>query len=137
MQNRSTSAAAARTRPGDQTSAAVTGSMDAAAAATLRKRPLSVHTAGSDGTAAATGAREHGELVSPSARLVEDFYIVVVIGVATPVDLPAARAGIEAQLARYPRFRSIQVRIRACAPPRRSARKPARFRFLTCVLCRR
>ena len=76
----------------------------------MRKRPLSVDTAGSNGTAAATGAREHGELVSPSARLVEDFYIVVVIGVATPVNLPAARAGIEAQLARYPRFRSIQVR---------------------------
>ena len=47
--------------------------------------------------------------MSPSTRLVEDFYIVVVIGVATPVDLPTARAGIEAQLARYPRFRSIQV----------------------------
>jgi len=79
----------------------------------MRKRPLSVDTAGSNGTAAATGAREHGELVSPSARLLEDFYIVVVIGVATPVNLPAARAGIEAQLARYPRFRSIQVR--ACS----------------------
>lgn len=63
-----------------------------------------MHTA-SNGTAAA-GA---GELVSPSARLVEDFYIVVVIGIATPVNLPVARAGIEAQLARYPRFRSIQV----------------------------
>ncbi|CAO1943307.1 unnamed protein product, partial [Urochloa humidicola] len=89
-----------------------------AAAATLRKRPLSVHTAGSNGTAAANGngvaaghaAEEQGEPVSPSARLVEDFYIVVVIGIATPVNLPAARAGIDAQLARYPRFRSIQVK---------------------------
>ncbi|CAL4973841.1 unnamed protein product [Urochloa decumbens] len=88
------------------------------AAATLRKRPLSVHTAGTNGTAAANGngvgpghaADEQDELVSPSARLVEDFYIVVVIGIATPVNLPAARAGIEAQLARYPRFRSIQAK---------------------------
>jgi hypothetical protein len=91
-----------------------------AAADTLRKRPLSVHTE-NNGVAGVGEARrgrveagghaeELGELVSPSARLVEDFYIVVVIGVGTPVNLPAARAGIEAQLARYPRFRSIQVR---------------------------
>ncbi|KAJ1285570.1 hypothetical protein BS78_03G289500 [Paspalum vaginatum] len=92
--------------------------MDAAAANKPRRRALSVsvHTE-SNGTAA-TGvglgrpghAEEPGELVSPSARLVEDFYIVVVIGIATPVNLPVARAGIEAQLARYPRFRSIQVK---------------------------
>ncbi|KAF8766206.1 hypothetical protein HU200_007712 [Digitaria exilis] len=81
--------------------------MEAAAAATLRKRALSVHT-GSNGTTLAAAAA--GELVSPSARLVEDFYIVVVIGIATPVNLPVARAGIESQLARYPRFRSIQVK---------------------------
>jgi hypothetical protein len=93
--------------------------MDAAAAnPAFRRRPLSVHKE-SNGTAAtgaagawvaATGeAEELGEPVSPSARLVEDFYIVVVIGIATPVNLAAARAGIEAQLARYPHFRSIQV----------------------------
>ncbi|CAL4991986.1 unnamed protein product [Urochloa decumbens] len=85
------------------------------AAATLRKRPLSVHTAVSNGNGngfgAGHGAQEQGEPVSPSARLLEDFYIVVVIGIATPVNLPAARAGIEAQLIRYhPRFRSIQVK---------------------------
>ncbi|CAO2197465.1 unnamed protein product [Urochloa humidicola] len=110
------STSAARTTPEDQTTTG-DGRMDAAAA-TLRKRPLSVHTAGSNGTAAANGngvaaghaAEEQGEPVSPSARLVEDFYIVVVIGIATPVNLPAARAGIDAQLARYPRFRSIQVK---------------------------
>ncbi|KAG2601008.1 O-acyltransferase WSD1-like [Panicum virgatum] len=99
MQNSSTSAAAAHTRGSE-----IVGG--GGHQPTMRKRALSVDTAGSNGT----GDREHGELVSPSARLLEDFYIVVVIGVATPVNLPAARAGIEAQLARYPRFRSIQVK---------------------------
>ncbi|KAK3165560.1 hypothetical protein QOZ80_1AG0034730 [Eleusine coracana subsp. coracana] len=94
-----------------------------AAAETLRKRPvISVHTESNGAAAvgngeASVGAR-HGrvvetdpyEPVSPSARLVEDFYIVVVIGIGTPVNLPVSRAGIEAQLARYPRFRSIQVK---------------------------
>ncbi|XP_066381087.1 wax ester synthase/diacylglycerol acyltransferase 5-like [Miscanthus floridulus] len=96
--------------------------MDAAAATpALRRRPLSVHKESNGTAAAATGAagarvgraghaEELGEPVSPSARLVEDFYIVVVIGIATPVNLAAARAGIEAQLARYPHFRSIQVK---------------------------
>ncbi|KAL6614432.1 hypothetical protein ACP70R_036702 [Stipagrostis hirtigluma subsp. patula] len=85
------------------------------AASTLRKRPPPVKT-GSNGAAAGHrwggghGGEAPGEPVSPSARLVEDFYIVVVIGLATPVNLPVARAGIEAQLARYPRFRSIQVK---------------------------
>ncbi|WVZ68682.1 hypothetical protein U9M48_017593 [Paspalum notatum var. saurae] len=94
--------------------------MDAAAGAAnkLRRRALSVSVdTETNGTAAAgvglgraVHAEEPGELVSPSARLVEDFYIVVVIGIATPVNLPVVRAGIEAQLARYPRFRSIQVK---------------------------
>uniref|UniRef100_J3L4H2 O-acyltransferase WSD1 C-terminal domain-containing protein n=1 Tax=Oryza brachyantha TaxID=4533 RepID=J3L4H2_ORYBR len=89
--------------------------MDADAATALRKRQLTVRTTcgngngfrvgdGGGGKAAVTPA----EPVSPSARLVEDFYIVVVIGIATPVNDPVARAGIAAQLARYPRFRSIQ-----------------------------
>jgi hypothetical protein len=93
--------------------------MDAAAGGTLRKRPaMSVHTE-SNGSATTGGEassgmvvkaqQELGEPVSPSARLVEDFYIVVVMGIGTPINLPVARAGIEAQLARYPRFRSIQV----------------------------
>uniref|UniRef100_A0A0D9YFH7 diacylglycerol O-acyltransferase n=1 Tax=Oryza glumipatula TaxID=40148 RepID=A0A0D9YFH7_9ORYZ len=93
----------------------------AGAATALRKRQLTVRTTssnggngfrvgdggggGSKGAAAATPP----EPVSPSARLVEDFFIVVVIGIATPVNDPVARAGIAAQLARYPRFRSIQV----------------------------
>lgn len=41
----------------------------------------------------------------------EDFYIIFVIGIATPVNLPVAHAGgLEAQLLRCnTRFRSIQV----------------------------
>ncbi|EMS49019.1 O-acyltransferase WSD1 [Triticum urartu] len=77
-------------------------------ATTLRKRPLSIKTAaGREGRTAAEA--ELGEPVSPSARLVEDFYIIVLMGASTPLNLPALRAGIEAQLARYPHFRSIQV----------------------------
>ena len=89
--------------------------MDAAAATTtLRKRPLSVRTSTSDDNGGADGRAAPDELalgepVSPSARLVEDFYIIVVIGAGTPLNIPALRAGIEAQLARYPHFRSIQV----------------------------
>ncbi|XP_051226785.1 wax ester synthase/diacylglycerol acyltransferase 11 [Lolium perenne] len=86
--------------------------MEAAAPSTLRKRPLSVRTSTSDdnGTDGRTAPDDElGEPVSPSARLVEDFYIIVVIGAATPLNIPALRAGIEAQLARYPHFRSIQV----------------------------
>lgn len=50
--------------------------------------------------------------MSPSARLMEDFYIIFVIGIATPVNLPVAHAGgLEAQLLRCnTRFRSIQVK---------------------------
>ena len=88
----------------------------AGAATALRKRQLTVRTmssnggngfrvGGGKGAAAATPP----EPVSPSARLLEDFFIVVVIGIATPVNDPVARAGIAAQFARYPRFRSIQV----------------------------
>ncbi|KAG8078090.1 hypothetical protein GUJ93_ZPchr0007g4528 [Zizania palustris] len=99
--------------------------MDAAAATmttttTLRKRQLTVRTTRSaeEENAAGKLAAEPAEPVSPSARLVEDFYIVVVIGLATPVNLPAARSGIAAQLARYPRFRSIQVTDDAGGNPR-------------------
>jgi hypothetical protein len=47
--------------------------------------------------------------VSPVERLMKDLYVVVSIGLATPLNLPVFRAGIEAQLARHPYFRSIQV----------------------------
>ncbi|XP_066391835.1 wax ester synthase/diacylglycerol acyltransferase 11-like [Miscanthus floridulus] len=47
--------------------------------------------------------------VSPVERLMKDLYVVVSIGLATPLNLAVFRAGIEAQLARHPYFRSIQV----------------------------
>ncbi|PNT66932.1 hypothetical protein BRADI_3g18630v3 [Brachypodium distachyon] len=49
------------------------------------------------------------EPVSPTARLVKDVYVVVSIGFGAPLDLPVFRDGIQNQLARYRRFRSIQV----------------------------
>lgn len=49
------------------------------------------------------------EPVSPTARLMDDFYVVVILGFGASINLPAFRAGVETQLARYPRFRSIQV----------------------------
>ncbi|XP_040381564.1 O-acyltransferase WSD1-like [Oryza brachyantha] len=53
------------------------------------------------------------EPVSPAGRLFREphfsCYVVCSFGVAEPVDLPAVRAGIEATLARHPRFCSIQV----------------------------
>ncbi|KAM3259262.1 hypothetical protein ACQJBY_050819 [Aegilops geniculata] len=57
-----------------------------------------------DSTAAAAE-----EPLSPTARLMETIYIVVTVGLGSPVNLPVFSAGITAQLARYPRFRSIQV----------------------------
>ncbi|VAI20321.1 unnamed protein product [Triticum turgidum subsp. durum] len=50
-----------------------------------------------------------GEPVTPTARLMEPIYIVVTLGLGCPVNLPVFSAGIAAQLARYPRFCSIQV----------------------------
>jgi hypothetical protein len=47
--------------------------------------------------------------VTPSARLMEDLYIVVTIGLGSALNLPVLSAGIATQLARYPRFQSIQV----------------------------
>ncbi|XBI82994.1 hypothetical protein VPH35_091565 [Triticum aestivum] len=50
-----------------------------------------------------------GEPVTPTARLMEPIYIVVTLGLGCPVNIPVFSAGIAAQLARYPRFCSIQV----------------------------
>ncbi|CAO1948896.1 unnamed protein product [Urochloa humidicola] len=49
------------------------------------------------------------EPVSPVERLMKDLYVVAAIGLAAPLNLPLFRAGIEAQLALHPHFRSIQV----------------------------
>ncbi|XP_066315102.1 wax ester synthase/diacylglycerol acyltransferase 11-like isoform X3 [Miscanthus floridulus] len=49
------------------------------------------------------------EPVSPTARLLDSMYIVVTIGLGASINQPDIRAGIQAQLARHPRFCSIQV----------------------------
>uniref|UniRef100_M8B6H2 Uncharacterized protein n=1 Tax=Aegilops tauschii TaxID=37682 RepID=M8B6H2_AEGTA len=84
------------------------------ASSTLRKRSLSVRTR-SNGAASAVEGRTAddgeslGEPVSPSARLVEEYFIVVVIGLGAPIKQSSARAGIGAKIACYPRFQSIQA----------------------------
>ena len=62
-----------------------------------------------DDDSAVAAAEE--EPVTPSARLFEAIYIVVMVGLGSPVNLAIFSAGIATQLARYPRFRSIQVHI--------------------------
>ena len=52
---------------------------------------------------------EEEEQLSPTSRLMEGIYIVVMIGFGTPLNLPLFRAGFEAQLRHYPRFRNIQT----------------------------
>jgi len=56
------------------------------------------------------------EPVSPVERLMKDLYVVAAIGLAAPLNLPVFRAGLEAQLARHPYFRSIQVTGKDGAP---------------------
>ncbi|CAO2182765.1 unnamed protein product [Urochloa humidicola] len=73
-----------------------------------RNRSLSIHATRAPDPEPADDA-SMVEPVSPTGRLMDSFYIVVTMGLGTPVNLPAFRAGIEAQLARHPRFRSIQV----------------------------
>jgi hypothetical protein len=56
------------------------------------------------------------EPMSPIGRIMEDLdvYIVVVMGLGKPVNLPVFRAGIETELlTRFPRFRSVQVILKA------------------------
>ncbi|XP_044955501.1 wax ester synthase/diacylglycerol acyltransferase 11-like [Hordeum vulgare subsp. vulgare] len=84
------------------------------ASSSLRQRSLSVYTR-SNGAAAAVEERTAddgeslGEPVSPSARLVEEYFIVVVVGLGAPVNESTGRAGIGAAIACYPRFQSIQA----------------------------
>ena len=77
----------------------------------MRKRTLSVRTTAMEGRPAVVDDGEVlGEPVSPSARLVDDLFIVAIIGLGSPVNLSAFRAGIGAGMACHPRFHSIQVR---------------------------
>jgi hypothetical protein len=77
---------------------------------TMRKRQLWVRTTP---TAEAVRTADDGEVVgepvSPSAKLLEDLYIVVTIGLASPANLSVLRAGISTSIACHPRFNTIQV----------------------------
>ena len=59
------------------------------------------------------GAEEE-QPMSPAGRLFREThfncYIVALLGLGAPVDLAAARAGLDATLIRHPRFSSVQVR---------------------------
>ncbi|KAF8726652.1 hypothetical protein HU200_019113 [Digitaria exilis] len=67
---------------------------------------------------------EAGEPMSPAGRLFREThfncYIVAVIGLGSAVDVAAMRVGLEATLARHPRFCSLQVRddVKRHAKPR-------------------
>ncbi|KAM0894252.1 hypothetical protein ACQ4PT_024587 [Festuca glaucescens] len=82
-------------------------------AAAPRSRPLSIRTkprapaADTDKWTADDSTAE--EPVSPTARLMEPVYIVVTIGLGSPLDLPVFTAHMTSGLPRYSRFQSIQV----------------------------
>ncbi|KAM0828794.1 hypothetical protein ACQ4PT_067308 [Festuca glaucescens] len=81
-------------------------------AASLRSRPLSVRTKPRAPACASTDDDESAtveEPLSPNARLMENVYIVVTIGLASPINQPAYSAGIARMIAPHPRFNSIQV----------------------------
>nr|CAB3464505.1 unnamed protein product [Digitaria exilis] len=67
---------------------------------------------------------EAGEPMSPAGRLFRqthfNCYIVAVIGLGAAVDVAAVRVGLEATLARHPRFSSVQVKddVKRHAKPR-------------------
>ncbi|KAI4978410.1 hypothetical protein ZWY2020_015163 [Hordeum vulgare] len=80
------------------------------AANTMRKRPLSVRTRHSGAASAmAEDGESLGEPVSPSARLVEEYYIIVIIGFAAPVNQSTGGTAIGAKIASSPRFQSIRA----------------------------
>uniref|UniRef100_A0A8I6YFE4 Diacylglycerol O-acyltransferase n=1 Tax=Hordeum vulgare subsp. vulgare TaxID=112509 RepID=A0A8I6YFE4_HORVV len=80
------------------------------AANTMRKRPLSVRTRHSGAASAmAEDGESLGEPVSPSSRLVEEYYIIVIIGFAAPVNQSTGGTAIGAKIASSPRFQSIRA----------------------------
>ncbi|XP_037406407.1 O-acyltransferase WSD1-like [Triticum dicoccoides] len=83
--------------------------MDRLRGSALRKRPPAIDAARAESE---TGEGRE-EPVSPTGRLFREphfsCYIVSVFGLGARVDLAAVRAGLEATLARHPRFCSIQV----------------------------
>ncbi|KAM0928915.1 hypothetical protein ACQ4PT_001927 [Festuca glaucescens] len=82
--------------------------MDRRRGSAMRKPALEI-----DATRTAAAGEEEEEPVSPTGRLFLEphfsCHIVSVSGLGGAVDLPAVRAGLEASLARHPRFCSLQV----------------------------
>ncbi|CAL4983131.1 unnamed protein product [Urochloa decumbens] len=50
------------------------------------------------------------EPLSPISQMFNDLYIIAVVGLAAPIDVEPARAGLEVTLVRHPRFSSIRVK---------------------------
>ncbi|KAE8783884.1 O-acyltransferase WSD1-like [Hordeum vulgare] len=108
--------------------------MDRRRGSALRKRPPAIDAARAEtGRGGESEVGEEEEPVSPTGRLFREphfsCYIVSVFGLGARVDLAAVRAGLEATLARHPRFCSVQVRSYA----RSRARAIVPFRFMNSV----
>ncbi|CAO2149901.1 unnamed protein product [Urochloa humidicola] len=58
----------------------------------------------------AAGEAADDEPLSPIAQMFNDLYIVTVVGLAAPIDVEPARAGLEVTVVRHPRFSSIRVK---------------------------
>uniref|UniRef100_A0ACD5UV04 Uncharacterized protein n=1 Tax=Avena sativa TaxID=4498 RepID=A0ACD5UV04_AVESA len=80
-------------------------------ATTLPTRPLSIRTKPRAAAAEWTtdDSMEEKAPVTPTARLMENVYIIITIGIGSSLNIPVFSAGIASQLARYQRFQSIQV----------------------------
>jgi hypothetical protein len=93
--------------------------MDRRRGAAMRKPALEID-AMRTAAAAEIKVGEEEEPVSPTGRLFREphfsCHIVSVFGLGGAVDLPAVRAGLEASLARHPRFCSLQVRSSLTCP---------------------
>ncbi|KAF7030393.1 hypothetical protein CFC21_041935 [Triticum aestivum] len=89
--------------------------MDRRRGSALRKRPSAIDARYARETERGGGGKtgEGEEPVSPTGRLFREphfsCYIVSVFGLGARVDLAGVRAGLEATLARHPRFCSVQV----------------------------
>uniref|UniRef100_A0ACD6AJX7 Uncharacterized protein n=1 Tax=Avena sativa TaxID=4498 RepID=A0ACD6AJX7_AVESA len=87
--------------------------MDASAdspsvAALLSRRSLSIRTPRAPAAGADDSAAEE-EPVTPNARLMESIYIVISMGLGSPLNMAVFSAALDAIVVRFPRFQSIQV----------------------------
>jgi hypothetical protein len=106
----------------------LSGAMDVASSdsrpsvAALRSRSLSIRTPRAPAASLADDSAAGEEPVTPNARLMESVYIVVTLGLGSPINLPVFCADIPSIVARYPRFKCIQVLL---------ARRPAHKLYTT------